>query len=190
MMSKKPSYFVAFLNLSLIAVIVYWAITDNYLRDFLGIEEEKPVVEKKIEKPKPVNTFKIDKPTEKSIALGKAKYDMLCFSCHGKEGNGDGLKSDPPPRNFHKVENYKFGTSYQDIFNTITKGSPGTSMAPYGFLPESERIAITHYVSQWVPADKRVAKKKASEKKEKELEKPKVKVTDEIMDKVIEKMLL
>jgi mono/diheme cytochrome c family protein len=40
-------------------------------------------------------------------AAGKQKFDMLCASCHGTDGKGDGPAGaalNPPPRDFTKAE--------------------------------------------------------------------------------------
>ena len=61
---------------------------------------------------------------------------------------GDGPKAvglNPPPRNY-RTEKFNFGASTLQIYNTLTKGSPGTSMAAFDFLPEEDRMALAHYV--------------------------------------------
>ena len=64
----------------------------------------------------------------KEIFQGKG----TCFTCHGKEGKGDGLAAaglDPSPRNF---TNSAFHASRTDgeLFWVIKQGSPGTAMMP------------------------------------------------------------
>ena len=92
-------------------------------------------------------------PTEDLIAYGEETFAFNCASCHGFSGTGDGPKAaglNPPPRNFTNQE-FKFGNSPIQLFNTISKGSPGTSMAPFEFLSEEERFALAHFVRTLVP---------------------------------------
>lgn len=89
------------------------------------------------------------------IARGKELYAAQCSSCHGADGKGDGAAAaalKPPPRNFHSAdEKWTIGTSPLGIFNTLSVGIAGTSMASYASLSEDDRWALTHYVRTWVP---------------------------------------
>lgn len=108
-------------------------------------------VEKKVEEP----SFALGTPTKESIAKGLEVYKKSCASCHGADGKSGIMPTNPAPRNFTKPEEYKFGLTFGDIFNTITNGSPGTTMTAFGYLPESERVALTHYVAEFLPEDAR-----------------------------------
>lgn len=78
-----------------------------------------------------------------------------CAGCHGERGRGDGPASkiiQPPPRNL-VVESFKIRTTpsgkpptAQDIFDTITRGLPGTAMPSFAFLPEGDRRLIAEHV--------------------------------------------
>jgi mono/diheme cytochrome c family protein len=58
----------------------------------------------------------------------------------------------PKPRNFHSVdEKWTVGTSPLGVFNVLSVGIAGTSMASYASLSEDDRWALTHYIRQWVP---------------------------------------
>lgn len=87
--------------------------------------------------------------TPETIAKGQAMFKVNCAICHGEKGLGDGPAGQslkPPPRNYSEGK-WKFGNSTIALFNTVSKGSPGTSMAAYeGILPEADRWAIIHYV--------------------------------------------
>lgn len=91
---------------------------------------------------------KFDKATPELIAKGKAAYAINCATCHGDKGAGDGVAAsalNPKPRNFIK-DKFKNGDAPAKIFDTITKGLPGTTMAPFGHLSEEDRWGITHFI--------------------------------------------
>lgn len=93
-------------------------------------------------------------PTEELLASGRQLYQLNCASCHGSTGRGDGPRSaglNPPARDFTNQE-FKFGASSLQIYNTLTSGSPGTSMAAFNFLTVTERMAMSHYVRSLVPS--------------------------------------
>jgi len=92
---------------------------------------------------------------EEQIAKGKEIYAAQCGSCHGADGKGDGAAAaalNPPPRNFHSTdEKWTAGTSPLAVFNVLSVGIAGTSMAAYSSLSEDDRWALTHYLRAWVP---------------------------------------
>ncbi|MCB2153686.1 c-type cytochrome [bacterium] len=101
-----------------------------------------------------VNVQALAEPTKELIAIGRQKFQVNCASCHGAEGLGDGDKGkslNPPPRNFHDADGWTNGKSVLDMWHTLEKGVPGTSMSSYQLLPAEDRMAMIHYVSQWVP---------------------------------------
>jgi len=87
-------------------------------------------------------------PSKKLSKKGAKAYKINCVSCHGVHGDGQGdagkfLK--PPPRNFSK-DKFKQGDSPQNIFDTISKGVPGTVMVGYGHLPEEDLWGLVYYI--------------------------------------------
>jgi len=89
--------------------------------------------------------------TPEKLTKGETLYKTNCALCHGDKGMGDGPAGQalkPPPRNFTE-DKFKFGNSTIAIFNTITNGSPGTSMAAYkDILPEADRWAIALHLKK------------------------------------------
>ena len=93
--------------------------------------------------------------TPEMLERGTAVYKRLCAICHGETGNGLGPLAeplDPKPRDF-TAGKFKFRTTLPasiptdlDIYGTITKGIPGTSMPSFAALPKEDRWALTHYV--------------------------------------------
>lgn len=82
------------------------------------------------------------------LEKGKSSYTTNCVPCHGEKGAGDGIAAaalNPKPRNF-ATEAFKNGNKPDQVFQTVTKGLTGTTMAPFAHLPEEERWAVTHYV--------------------------------------------
>lgn len=74
------------------------------------------------------------KPTPDNIAKGKDLFQgkATCFTCHGKEGRGDGLAAaglDPSPRNFTNTAFHAMRTD-GELFWVINRGIPGTAMMP------------------------------------------------------------
>lgn len=81
-------------------------------------------------------------------AHGKVAYQASCAVCHGAQGKGDGPAGAglvPPPRNL--VEgNWTQGGSAIELFQTISNGIEGTSMAAFAHLPVVDRWALVHYI--------------------------------------------
>jgi mono/diheme cytochrome c family protein len=92
--------------------------------------------------------------TPKLIALGKQIYGQQCVACHGVEGRGNGEAAYllyPKPRDF-VAANYRLVSTWdrvptdQDLFDTITRGMPGSAMPSWGHLPMEQRWALAYYV--------------------------------------------
>ncbi len=74
------------------------------------------------------------KPSPENVAKGKNLFQgkATCFTCHGKEGRGDGLAAaglDPSPRNFTNAAFHALRTD-GELFWVIKEGIPGTAMMP------------------------------------------------------------
>lgn len=95
-------------------------------------------------------------PVAADPETGKKLYRRWCAQCHGEEGKGDGPAADfvyPRPRDFtlaiFKVRRTLSGQlpTDHDLFNTISKGLPGTSMPAWErFIPESDRWQLVHHI--------------------------------------------
>jgi mono/diheme cytochrome c family protein len=86
--------------------------------------------------------------TAEITAYGKTVYGTNCAMCHGAEGNGDGPAASgliPPPRNLVEGK-WRLGGSQVALYDVLTNGIAGTSMAPWGHLPEVDRWAMVHYI--------------------------------------------
>jgi len=90
----------------------------------------------------------------KLLALGKQIYTRQCAACHGPQGRGDGEAAYllyPKPRNF-VAANYRLVSTWdriptdRDLFDTITRGMPGSAMPSWGHLPAEQRWALVYYV--------------------------------------------
>ena len=96
---------------------------------------------------------------EHDLAAGKKNFDMLCMSCHGATGKGDGPAGavlNPTPRDF-SVGDFKFdadkdGTPGTDADLALVikngAGAYGGSplMAPWGHLSDPEVANLVAYV--------------------------------------------
>ena len=83
------------------------------------------------------------------LGMAPALYSAHCASCHGDKGFGDGPQAaalDPAPRNFHEAEAMAVRSPF-GLYNTITLGVAGTSMAPYSGLSEEERWILAFHVA-------------------------------------------
>jgi len=76
-------------------------------------------------------------------------YRSRCAACHGAEGRGDGPAAnglEPAPSNFHDAARMAQRSAY-GLYNTITLGVAGTSMAPFGELSEDQRWSLAFLVA-------------------------------------------
>jgi mono/diheme cytochrome c family protein len=97
----------------------------------------------------PVDPTTLMKPSEELTGVGKKLYEADCATCHGTLGRGDGPASNinPRPRDFKAAESeWTNGPDMPDIYKTLSKGVPGTSMASFDYLTKKERMALVHYV--------------------------------------------
>ncbi len=80
---------------------------------------------------------------------GKAIYAENCVSCHGPDGDGKGPAAiaipGAKPRDFTKGE-FKYGSSPEELFKTISQGVPDTAMPSWAGLPEQDRRDVIAYV--------------------------------------------
>ncbi len=105
----------------------------------------------------PISVSRPPKATSELIAKGIKVFDeMKCWECHGREGRGDGPKSDTlkddfgdriPPANFTRGV-FKSGPRPEDIFRTFMTGLSGTPMPSFidSFTSPDDGWALTYYV--------------------------------------------
>jgi len=86
---------------------------------------------------------------------GEDVYNQHCAACHGSAGDGNGPASVwlyPKPRNFSlglfKIQSTPLGSlpTDDDLFQTITRGMPGSSMPSFTYLSEKDRREVLQYV--------------------------------------------
>lgn len=129
-----------------------WAVA-YYVQELINKTPRFPVQQSALTK-KVQSTVSVGATPPPSTALlkkGQQLFNTTCFTCHGLSGDGKGPASvglQPPPANFTD-QKWKFGGRVEDIFNTITKGSPGTAMAPFTQFSESDRWALSYYVKSF-----------------------------------------
>jgi mono/diheme cytochrome c family protein len=108
---------------------------------------------------------KAPKKTPALLEKGKAAFATNCVPCHGEKGEGNGAAAaalNPKPRNF-VTEPFKQGDKPEQIFETLAKGVPGSSMVAFTGLSEEDRWALAYYVTTLRPAP--AGADKASKKK-------------------------
>ncbi len=97
--------------------------------------------------------------TPEAIQAGKVLYEQKCAQCHGIEGKGDGPAAErvfPRPRDFTSGL-YKIRTTYgnlptdEDLFRTITRGMPGSSMPAWSELTPTQRWQLVYYIKTFYP---------------------------------------
>jgi mono/diheme cytochrome c family protein len=91
-------------------------------------------------------------PRQESEApsLGQKLYAQHCAACHGVRGDGQGsaaLYLYPKPRNFQIGKFRLISTpngvpSRADLAAVLLRGMPGSSMPPWGHLPDEQREAL------------------------------------------------
>jgi len=90
--------------------------------------------------------------TPELLAHGKEQFQVLCVTCHGPTGEGNGPASaglNPKPRNFTQATGWKNGRKPSVIFGTITKGL--NAMPSFSSLPSDDRWSLIAYVHSLGP---------------------------------------
>jgi len=93
-------------------------------------------------------------PTPQLVEMGRQLYNKQCAVCHGPKGAGDGQAAHllyPKPRDFTQNEFRLVSTNSmqatdEDLFLTITRGMPGSSMPSWEIMNPEQRWALVHYV--------------------------------------------
>jgi mono/diheme cytochrome c family protein len=88
-------------------------------------------------------------PSPQLLSLGKTLFTTNCSPCHGESGHGDGPAAgtmNPPPRNFSSSSGWLKGNDLPAIYQTLTTGIAGSSMASFNYLNKKDRMALAHYV--------------------------------------------
>ena len=90
-----------------------------------------------------------------SAKAGKRLYRRKCVFCHGSNGRGDGSVARyvfPKPRDLSlgifKIRSTPTGgiPTDQDLFDTLTRGLPGTTMPSWSNLKETDRWNLVTYI--------------------------------------------
>ena len=94
---------------------------------------------------------KLPEMTSKQMDEAKKIYDRGCSRCHGANGDGKGdelsRKYKVPPCDFTiPLSQWKYSKGdIKKVFEAITNGVPGTTMAKVHYS-EEERWALTYFV--------------------------------------------
>ena len=88
---------------------------------------------------------------------GQLIYERHCAACHGLNGEGNGPAAIwlyPKPRHFNsglfKIKSTPAGflPTDEDLFQTVTRGMPGSSMPSFTYLTDQERRDVVQYVKR------------------------------------------
>ena len=85
------------------------------------------------------------------LARGAKLYTENCAMCHGATGAGNGpgaAQLDPPPIAFTDGARARERSLFA-LYQVITQGLEGTSMASFGDLPDADRWALSFYVGSF-----------------------------------------
>lgn len=92
-------------------------------------------------------------PDSEAVARGKAVYmELKCYSCHGKEGKGDGAekmvdaKGYPIRPNDYTRGIFKGGDDYASLYRRIRYGMPGTPMPSSSAVKPEQIVDLVHFL--------------------------------------------
>ncbi len=97
-------------------------------------------------------------PSSTTVRQGKRLYERRCVYCHGTKGRGNGPVSRgifPKPRDFtrgiFKIRSTPSGSlpTDEDLFETISRGMPGTMMPSFSNLRKDQRWALVYYTKSF-----------------------------------------
>lgn len=90
---------------------------------------------------------------------GRNLFLMVCATCHGAEGKGDGpLKVVPRPRDLTSGK-FSFGNTRKAILHTVENGIPPAMPPHKDLLNEAQRLAVVEYVMTLMPEQIEMDKK-------------------------------
>lgn len=107
--------------------------------------------------PSPLQVPSEPEANQQSIQRGNELFQkMNCWSCHGKEGRGDGPSAQTlvdsrgypiPPYDFAAGTRFKCGESNQDLYRILMTGLDGTPMPSFanGLTPD-QAWDVVHYI--------------------------------------------
>lgn len=107
----------------------------------------------------PSLAFCAERP-EPDLRVGRAAYLQHCARCHGIAGQGDGRDAPrfyPRPRDLtagvYKFRSTASGSSPtdDDLFQTLTRGLPGSNMPDWQHLDEATRWQLVEYLKSLSP---------------------------------------
>jgi len=91
-------------------------------------------------------------PAELDVRVGEQIYRSYCVECHGERGNGEtplGAHLSPRPRDF-TAKATMASASDEQLSNSITRGRPGTGMAPWeGVLSNDDIRRVVAYIRRF-----------------------------------------
>jgi mono/diheme cytochrome c family protein len=97
----------------------------------------------------------LESPSAKRLHFGQQLFQKHCVHCHGVAGEGAGPTAPylvPPPRDFRRgVFKWKSTArpakpTRDDLVSILRYGALGTSMPPFGLLPDDQIEALVDYV--------------------------------------------
>lgn len=92
--------------------------------------------------------------TQELLTEGQRAYETHCLACHGENGDGLGEAAYllyPKPRDFTRGQ-YRLVSTWEGIptdenlFQTISRGMPGSAMPSWSHLSEHTRWGLVHYI--------------------------------------------
>ncbi len=104
--------------------------------------------------PRNLSPLNFVKSTPILLTAGKILYENKCAPCHGLDGAGEGKAAYllyPKPRDFvaaryRMVSTWERVPTDDDIYGTVSRGIPGSSMPSWAHLSEKERWSLVHYI--------------------------------------------
>lgn len=122
-------------------------VPNSFVKDTTVQEVDLPTVKGMVSPP--VDIMKMGKPSQEMTDKGKTLFQTNCVSCHGNEGQGDGVAGaslNPKPRNFHDLNGWKNGPKFSAVYKTLQEGITGSAMPSFSTLLPQERIDLIHYI--------------------------------------------
>lgn len=122
-------------------------VPNSFIKDSTVREVDLPTLKGSVSPP--VDIMKMGKPTQEMTDKGKTLFQTNCVSCHGNEGQGDGVAGaslNPKPRNFHDLNGWKNGPKFSGMYKTLQEGITGSAMPSFSTLLPQDRIDLIHYI--------------------------------------------